>query len=321
MGRRREALVESGYGIVDIAVYALVQAIAAGAAADLQLMSHPRTRDWFARISGRASVQDALAGRAPAVLPDPEHASGVDMLTLYHATPLANSGKVLIALHEKALAFESRFVDLHSFEQHEPWFLALNPDGQVPVLVHNGEVLMHTTVINEYLEDAFPAAPALRPSDPTAAARMRAWNKYVDDTVMQAVSIHGWQFAAAATARALPEDEFERYVARIPLTAQRAKWRQARIGFPQQDLDAARALVAESIARVDERLKRGPWILGDAFTLADINYFSYAGDTFDRLFPDVVAAPETARVLDWVERMRARPGVAAARAFVPPGNE
>ena len=46
------------------------------------------------------------------------------MLKLYHAEPLANSLKSLIALKEKGLEFESVYVDLHKFEQHEPSFVA-----------------------------------------------------------------------------------------------------------------------------------------------------------------------------------------------------
>src|SRR5689334_23202627 len=91
-------------------------------------------------------------------------AGGSAMLKLYHAEPLANSLKSLIALKEKELPFESIYVDLHKFEQHEPWFVKINPEGQVPVLDHDGALITHTTVINEYLEDAFPDAPPLRPS-------------------------------------------------------------------------------------------------------------------------------------------------------------
>ena len=81
------------------------------------------------------------------------------MLKLYHAEPVANSLKTLISLKEKGLQFESIYIDLHKFEQHEPWFVAINPEGQVPVLDHDGHIITHTTVIGEYLEDAFPEAP------------------------------------------------------------------------------------------------------------------------------------------------------------------
>jgi len=85
-------------------------------------------------------------------------------LIYYHAEPAANSLKSMICLHEKGLEFESRYVDLHKFEQHSEWFVAINPEGQVPVLVHDGAVITQTSVINEYLEDVFPENP-LRPAD------------------------------------------------------------------------------------------------------------------------------------------------------------
>ena len=90
-------------------------------------------------------------------------------LKYYHAEPLANSLKSMLPLKEKGLAYESRYVDLHKFEQHSDWFVAINPEGQVPVLDHDGAIVTHTTVINEYLEDVFPddqpASGPLRPRD------------------------------------------------------------------------------------------------------------------------------------------------------------
>ncbi|MGZ8362093.1 MAG: glutathione S-transferase family protein, partial [Allosphingosinicella sp.] len=105
-------------------------------------------------------------------------------LKYYHAEPLANSLKSMIPLFEKGLEFESVYVNLHKFEQHEPWFVAINPEGQVPVLDHDGAIVTHTTVINEYYEDAFPDLPPLRPNTPLGNARMRYWNKFIDEHVM-----------------------------------------------------------------------------------------------------------------------------------------
>ena len=98
------------------------------------------------------------------------------MVELYHAEPVANSMKVLLCLKEKALPFVSHYVDLLRFEQHRPEFVAINPNGQVPVLVHDGAVINESTVINEYLDEVFPAV-ALRPADPAARARIDARNR------------------------------------------------------------------------------------------------------------------------------------------------
>ena len=163
------------------------------------------------------------------------------MLKLYHAEPAANSLKTLITLKEKGLQFQSVYVDLHKFEQHEPWFVAINPDGQVPVLDHDGQIITHTTVIGEYLEDAFPGAPALRPPDALGKARMRYWNKFCDEQVMNYVSMHGWHRMVGIIARKLDSGEFERLMEHIPLPDQRTKWRTARSGFSETDL--AHALV------------------------------------------------------------------------------
>ncbi len=236
------------------------------------------------------------------------------MLTLYHAEPVANSLKSLIPLHEKGLAFESRYVDLHKFEQHEPWFVAINPEGQVPVLDHDGTIVTHTTVINEYIEDAFPDAPPLRPADPAGKARMRYWNKFVDEHVMNHVSMHGWHRMVSVIARGVESGEFEKLVDRIPLHEQREKWRTARSGFSQADLDNATRKIELAVDKVEQQLADGPWLTGDMFTLADINFYCHCGMMVERMFPDMGILARCPRLIDWRDRMTARPGVAAALA-------
>jgi glutathione S-transferase len=234
------------------------------------------------------------------------------MLKLYHAEPLANSLKALIPLKEKGLPFESRYVDLHRFEQHESWFVAINPEGQVPVLEHDGAVITHSTVINEYLEDAFPDSPPLRPADPLGLARMRFWNKFVDEHVMNYVSMHGWHRMVSVIARSIEAGEFEKLVERIPLYEQREKWKAARSGFSPADLANATRKVAVAVGKVEEQLTRTPYLAGDMFTLADVNFFSQCGLFVDRLFPEMNVATRAPRMGEWVKRVSARPGVKAA---------
>ena len=242
------------------------------------------------------------------------------MITLYHYVPVANGGKVLIALHEKGIPFDSRWIDLHIFQQHSPEYLSVNPEGQVPALIHDGVVITHTSVINEYLEDAFPETPALRPSDPLTNARMRQWNKYIDDYVMQAVSTHGWQNGAGCVARGYSDEEFEALMARIPLKQQQIKWRAARVGFLQEKLDECTETVAQAVAKIEAQLDEsgGPWLLGETFTLADINFYSYCGGALAAMFPDIGNPDNCPLLLDWVERVEARPGVRAALATKAP---
>ena len=237
------------------------------------------------------------------------------MLKLYHAEPRANSLKALVSFHEKGLQFESVYVDLHKFEQHESWFVAINPEGQVPVLDHDGAVITQTTVMGEYLEDAFPQTPSLRPADLVQRAHMRRWNKFCDEHFMNYVSMHGWHRMVTIIARSIDAGEFERLVARIPLHEQREKWRAARSGFNESDLANATRKVVVAIDKVEQQLRQTPWLAGDSYSLADINFYSSGGMALHRLFPELGVEQRAPKLMQWLERVSNRPGVQAALAM------
>ena len=237
------------------------------------------------------------------------------MLKLYHAEPAANSLKAMIYLYEKELPFESRYVDLHKFEQHEPWFVALNPEGQVPVLDDDGAIVTHTTVIGEYLEDRFPDAPRLRPNTPLGNARVRYWNKFVDEHVMNYVSMWGWHRMVGVIARGIEGGEFDKLMERIPLKDQQEKWKTARSGFSEKDLAHATRKIEDAVDKVDAHLAKNKWIAGEEYSLADGNFYSMCGMMIARMFPEIGSEKRCPRLLEWVARMNERPGVKKALAM------
>src|SRR5437899_11578999 len=97
-----------------------------------------------------------------------------DAITLYdaHGSPCAR--RVRAVLLEKDLAWTTRLVDLTRMEQKRPEYLALNPNGVVPTLVHGDRVLYESNVITEYRANAFPA-PRLYPRDPCARPPGKLW--------------------------------------------------------------------------------------------------------------------------------------------------
>ncbi len=232
-------------------------------------------------------------------------------LKYYHAEPAANSLKSMICLKEKGLVFESNYVDLHKFEQHSDWFVAINPEGQVPVLDHDGAIITQTSVINEYLEDAFPENP-LRPADPVGRAQMRYWNKFVDEHVMNHVSMHGWHRLVGVIARNIESGEFEKLMESIPLPDQRKKWLTARSGFSEADLANATAKIEYAIDKVEKQLGETAWLAGNDYTLADINFYSHCGMMVERMFPEMEIAKRAPRLIEWRDRVTERPAVAAA---------
>jgi glutathione S-transferase len=111
------------------------------------------------------------------------------MITLYSGPLSLFSRKVEIALREKGLAFERIMVPFNQttgYDPRHPEVVAINPKRQVPVLNDDGLVLYDSTVILEYLEDAYPEPPLL-PLCPGARARCRLNELYADEIMMQAL--------------------------------------------------------------------------------------------------------------------------------------
>lgn len=237
------------------------------------------------------------------------------MLKLYHSEPGANSLKCLIPLFEKGLAFESAYIDLHKFEQHDPRFIAINPEGQVPVLDHDGTIITQSSVLNEYLEDAFPDAPALRPGTPIGNARMRYWNKFIDEHVMNFVSMWGWHRFVGVLARGIESGDFDRLVERIPLHEQREKWKTARSGFSEEDLANAKRKIAVALDKVEAQLGETRWLAGEMYTLADINFYAHCGMYVARMFPDLTDKDRHPQLEAWRNRISERAAVKEALAM------
>ena len=104
------------------------------------------------------------------------------MLELWHEWNSVQSFKVRVVLAEKDLAWTEHRIELLKFDHLQPQYLSLNPNGVVPTLVHDGRVMLESSVICQYLDETFPD-PALMPADPYARAQARTWLKIFDDVV------------------------------------------------------------------------------------------------------------------------------------------
>ncbi len=238
------------------------------------------------------------------------------MLTLYSFGPGANSLKPTLTLYEKGLDFEHRLLNPAKFEHHSDWYKAINPRGQVPALDDGGRVVTESTVICEYLEDAYPTDVRLRPDDPYDRATMRVWTKWVDEYFCWCVSTIGWHRGVKYMAQALSDAEFEEHLQKIPIPEQRVKWRRAREGFPQEELDDAMRRIAVSVRRLDDRLADNEWLAGGMYTLADICNFAIANG-METGFAELVNKDDTPHLVRWLEQINARPRVQEMFAKVP----
>jgi glutathione S-transferase len=110
------------------------------------------------------------------------------MLTLYF-TPGASSMAVHIALHEVGTPFESRVISLAEKENRKPEYLALNPEGKVPLLLIVGRPLTEVAAILYYLARRFPAAGLWPEGDIEAQAQVISWMSFIASTIHPARAI------------------------------------------------------------------------------------------------------------------------------------
>ncbi|MDU0809833.1 MAG: glutathione S-transferase N-terminal domain-containing protein [Burkholderia sp.] len=91
------------------------------------------------------------------------------MMVLYSGTTCLFSQRCRLVLFEKGMDFEIRDIDLFNKPQN---IAAMNPYGQVPILVERDLIMYESNIINEYIDERFPH-PQLMPSDPVRRARAR----------------------------------------------------------------------------------------------------------------------------------------------------
>jgi glutathione S-transferase len=104
------------------------------------------------------------------------------MLTLYFS-PGSSSMAPHIALHETGAKFEAKPLSLGKKDTRTPEFLAINPNGKVPVLLIDGRVLTEVAGILFYLARTFPAAKLLPQGDIEAEAQVVSWMSYIASTI------------------------------------------------------------------------------------------------------------------------------------------
>lgn len=103
-------------------------------------------------------------------------------LKLYCAWYCPFAQRTWVGLLRKGIDFE--YVEQNAFDKTAEW-LALTPRGQVPVMVHSGNVIYESLVCLEYLEDTWPDnGKALLPKDPYQRAKIRMWCEFIGSKVV-----------------------------------------------------------------------------------------------------------------------------------------
>lgn len=203
------------------------------------------------------------------------------MLKLFY-TPGTCSLASHIALEEAGADYEVHRVDFSKAEQTKPDYLTINPKGRVPALVTDRGILTETPAILAYIAQSFPKA-RLALDDPFEFARLQSFLSYLCSTVHVAHA-HARRAARWADDPAAQE-------------AMKAKVQQN---------------MADCFALIERTMFVGPFVRGDAYSVADPYLFTIAG----WLESDGVDPARFPRILDHRNRMAERPAVAKVLAEV-----
>lgn len=226
-------------------------------------------------------------------------------IELYHFWDSFCSFKVRICLEEKGLRWTGHDVDLMRFDNLKPEYLAVNPKGVVPTLLHDGVRLPESSIINEFLDERYPD-PSLRPADPMARARMRLWVQVEEDELFTAVRPASLNLMMKQVYNRYSEAELDQILATHPRPHQVPLLKRMFLEPPDpKAVDQSRKALAATLKKMDASLvTNGPWLAGRTYSLADIA----AAPVIDRIerlgMADLWASlPE---VKEWVARLTAR---------------
>ncbi len=200
-------------------------------------------------------------------------------MQLYYA-PRTISVAVAIALEEAGLDYEAIRLDFANGEQTKPAYKQINPKGRVPALAVDGGILTETGALLDYIATIAPQA-GLVPEDPVMAARMREVMYYLASTmhVNHAHKMRGHRWAD-----------------------KKSSWKDMK--------DKVAQTMTASCKYISSNGLRGPFVLGEAFSLAD----AYLYVVCSWLEGDGVGVSAFPKILAFRQAMEARPSVQAVHA-------
>ena len=235
------------------------------------------------------------------------------MMILHHAWRSSASRRVRLCLEEKGLEYEGHHVDLEKMEHHSPEYLAINPLGVIPTLIHDGKPLHESGTICEYLDESFPDPP-LRPATPYERAEMRNWIRHIDGLIGNLI-IFNWRHHLQKTAEQWSDEELAERLKKIPSKERQEAWlRVARKPYTEEERDAARGkLVTLLLDRMEETLRPSGWLVGKAYSITDIAAVPFVKRIDEEIAPHEVTANKHPCVSEWWAKIQARPAFARAK--------
>lgn len=199
----------------------------------------------------------------------------------YHPASIALAS--LITLSESGAEYESIELDFSKNEQRDDEYLRINPKGRVPALITDDGVLTETPAILYYIAQLFPQSQLAPLDDPFALAQVQSFNSYLCSTVHinHAHMRRSYRWADQ-------QSSYDDMAKKVPQT------------------------MGESFDLIENDLLKGPWVMGEQFSICDPYLF-----TISRwLEGDGVPADRHPKVQQHMQRMKERPSVSEVLSLI-----
>lgn len=228
------------------------------------------------------------------------------MLELYHNDMSVCAQKVRIVLAEKKLKWKDNHLNLFKGEARTEKYKKLNPNGVVPTLVtENRQIITESTVITEYLDEAF-SSPPLKPKTPHLIATMRLWTKQLDEGIhVSTASVSNAIAFRYAHFEGKSKEEIKMHYDAIPDPARRERlWDLAMNGINSKYFSIAIFRFEKLFTDMEITLNKNEWLAGNNYSLADIAFTPYI-TRFDHLNL-LGLLDQRPHILKWYDKIRKR---------------
>jgi glutathione S-transferase len=202
------------------------------------------------------------------------------MSLVFYYAPMSSAVTIHWALEELGIPYEKVRLDLQARDQDKPAFRALNPNGKVPLVVHDGTPIFESVAILLHLGEAFGVEKKLYPPPGRERGEAMKWIVWAGVSIADAASRK--QHASS------PKVPAERHNAKAA--------------------EAAHAEVLQLVGILDAALGKKKWLAGDAFSFADLYAASWVGYLGMLGFDTKAYANVTA----WLDRCSSRPAYMTA---------
>ena len=171
------------------------------------------------------------------------------MSLVFYYAPFSSAATVHWALEELGVPYEKVKIDLRKGDGQKPEYLALNPNGKVPLIVHDGTPIYESIAIIAYLGETFGVEKGLFPSPGPRRGEALQWLAWANVTLGEAQ----WRYQRNTNER-IPKEQHNEKAA-----------------------EAAKADVDKLLGILDHALQGKTFLVGESFSLVDMHLSGYVG--------------------------------------------